>query len=47
MNDFGIFTWDVKVVCGEYDDEKHSWMYTLKDNKDQPIAGKTPEIQLG
>ena len=46
QNEEGILEYEVTVVSAVYDDKKHAWMYTLKDHKGEPIAGKTPELEL-
>ena len=43
----GIFEFEVTVFSARYDDTRHRWLYTLLDYKDQPIAGETPEVELG
>ena len=42
----GIPQYDVSIVSARYDDTRHSWMYTLKDFRGEPIAGETAEMQL-
>ena len=43
----GILQYDVSIVSARYDNERRSWMYTLKDYRNQLIAGETKETMLG
>lgn len=46
-NGQGILQYVVYIVSARYDNTRHSWMYTLKDWQNMPIAGEKEEIQLG
>ena len=46
MDEHGILTYEVTVVSAEYDNQRHTWMYTLKDYRGDPIVGRTPETEL-
>ncbi len=47
QNAQGIFEFEVTVVSARYDNINHKWLYKLVDYKQQPIAGETPEVELG
>ena len=47
QNAQGIFEYEVTVVSARYDKTNHKWLYKLSDYNQQPIAGETPEIELG
>lgn len=46
QNAQGVPEYNVSVVSARYDDVRRSWMYTLKDWEDKPIAGETEETKL-
>ena len=43
----GILQQNVSIVSARYDDQRHSWMYTLNDWEDQRIADEAEETKLG
>lgn len=43
----GIPQYDVSIVSARYDNERHSWMYTLMDWRNESIFGETEETMLG
>ena len=46
-NEDGVFDGDTAIVeSAEYDKEKHYWVYTLKDDKDQIREGTVREMLL-
>ncbi|KAL9134428.1 MAG: hypothetical protein Q9175_004387 [Cornicularia normoerica] len=47
QNAQGILQYNVSVVRARYDHVRHSWMYTLNDWQNEPIAGETEETKLG
>ncbi|KAK0516459.1 hypothetical protein JMJ35_001062 [Cladonia borealis] len=47
QNAQGIFEFQVTVASARYDNTNHKWLYKLLDYKQQPIAGETPEVELG
>ena len=46
-NKQGIFQYDVTIVSAQYDRDKHKWLYTLKDYKDEAIPEPVGETELG
>ena len=47
QNAQGIFEYEVTVLSARYDNTNHKWLYKLLDYNQKPIAGETPEIELG
>lgn len=47
QNAQGIHEYEVSIVSARYDNVRHSWMYTLKDWKNERVAGETEETKLG
>lgn len=43
----GILQYNVSIVSARYDDERHKWMYTLKDWLDRLLDGEAEERMLG
>ena len=46
-NKQGIFEYVVTVVSAEYNRDRHTWMYTLKDYNNEPISERVTETALG